>query len=171
MLANAPTDPDPWHVAYTRPRCEKKLKDFCRREGFVVELPCVRSARKYERKSVEFEKPLFPGYLFFRSASHNVHRVYQNDYTANVLKVLDQMQFEQQLGEILCALSTGCILWNAGSLSIGKAVRIRGGALLGLSGRIVSIQENVATLCLRLDFIGQGALVVVEAANVEPSDE
>src|SRR5579884_11830 len=169
MLTNAQTEPDPWHVAYTRPRCEKKLKDFCRREGFVVELPCVKSAKKYERKSVEFEKPLFPGYLFFRSAAHQVHRAYQNDYTANVLKVPDQTEFEQQLGEILSALSAGCIMWNAGSIAIGNAVRIRGGALSGLSGRIVSVQENLATVCLRLDFIGQGALVVVEASNVEPS--
>jgi transcription antitermination factor NusG len=145
--------------------------DFCRREGFVVSLPCVKSLRKYRRKSVAFEKPLFPGYLFFRSSLHQVHRVHQNDHAANVLAVSDQMLFEQQLGEILSALSTGCILWTAGSISIGKAVRIKGGSLSGLSGKIVTMNADSATLCLRLDFIGQGALMVVETSNVEPSDE
>lgn len=144
--------------------------DFCRREGLVVSLPCVKSLKKYTRKSVEFEKPLFPGYLFFRSSFHQVHRVHQNDHTANVLRVSDQTLFEQQLGEILSALSTGCIMC-AGSISLGKAVQIRSGPLSGLSGRIVTVNANSATVCLRLDFIGQGALVVVETANVEPSYE
>lgn len=171
MLTEELTGSDPWHVAHTRPRREKKLMNFCHREGFVVVLPCVKSSRKYGRKSVEFEKPLFPGYLFFRSSLHQVNRVHQNDDTANVLRVSDQMLFEQQLGEILSALSTGCLMWAAGSISIGKAVRIRGGPLSGLCGRIVSMNADSATVCLRLDFIGQGALVVVEASNVEPSYE
>lgn len=171
MLTDALTDSDLWHVAYTRPRREKKLADFCRREGLFVELPCVKSLKKYERKSVEFEKPLFPGYVFFRSSLHQIHRVYQNEHTANVLKVFDQTQFERQLGEILSALNTGCIMWAADAISIGKAVRIRGGPLSGLSGRIVTMHAGSATLCLRLDFIGQGALVSVDASNVEPGDE
>lgn len=171
MLTDELTGSDPWHVAHTRPRCEKKLMNFCRREGLVVALPCVKSVKKYTRKSVEFEKPLFPGYLFFRSSLHQVHRVHQNDHTANVLAVSDQMLFEQQLAEILSALSTGCIMWATGSISIGKAVRIKGGPLCGLSGRIASINADSATLCLRLDFIGQGAMVVVETSNVEPSDD
>lgn len=40
--------------------------------------------------------------------------------------------------------------------------------LSGLSGRIVTINADSATVCMRLDFIGQGALVVVETSNVEP---
>lgn len=165
------TGSDPWHVAHTRPRREKKLKDFCRREGLVVVLPCVKSIKKYSRKSVESERPLFPGYLFFRSSLHQVHRVHQNDHTSNVLRVSDQVLFEQQLGEILSALSTGRMMWTAGCISVGKAVRIRGGPLSGLSGRIVTMNGDSATVCLRLDFIGQGALVVVETSNVEPSYE
>lgn len=171
ILTDDLTSPDPWHVAHTRPRHEKKLMDFCRREGLTAVLPCVKSFKKYRRKSIEFEKPLFPGYLFFRSSLHQVHRVHQNDHAANVLKVSDQVLFEQQLGEILSALSTGCMMWAAGSISIGKAVRIRGGPLSGLSGTVVTIDADSATVCLRLDFIGQGALVVVKASNIEPSCE
>jgi transcriptional antiterminator RfaH len=137
----------------------------------VVELPCLKSRKKYDRKSVEFDRPLFPGYVFFRSPLQQIHRVYQNEHTANILKVSDQTQFEQQLGEILCALSTGCIMWAADAISIGRGVRIRGGPLSGLTGRIVTMHANSATVCLRLDFIGQAALVSVEASNVEPNDE
>ena len=154
MLTDELTGSDPWHVAHTRPRREKKLLDFCRREGLVVVLPCVKSFKKYSRKSIEFEKPLFPGYLFFRSSLPQVHRVHQNDHAANVLTVSDQPLFEQQLADILSALSTGCLMWTAGAIAIGKSVRIKGGPLSGLSGRIVTMNADSATLCLRLDFIG-----------------
>ena len=35
-----------WHVAHTRPRCEKKLAEYCGREGLMVTLPCYRSMHK-----------------------------------------------------------------------------------------------------------------------------
>src|SRR5262245_31126833 len=55
-----------WFVAHTRPRCEKKLVEYCTREGFSSTLPTFRSVHKYRGKTAVFHKPLFPGYLFLR---------------------------------------------------------------------------------------------------------
>src|SRR5438105_142898 len=55
-----------WYVAHTRPRCEKKLAEYCERQGFKVTLPLYRSVKKYDRKTVVFEKPLFPNYVFLQ---------------------------------------------------------------------------------------------------------
>src|SRR5436853_3890805 len=96
----------PWYVAHTRPRCEKKLTEYCRRQGFEVTLPCFTSVRKYDRKTVVFEKPLFPNYVFLRLEPTQRQKVYQSDYVANLLDVPDQAQFEQQLGDILRSLET-----------------------------------------------------------------
>src|SRR5204863_4059036 len=40
-----------WYVAHTRPRCEKKLAEYCQREGFAVTLPCYRTVHKYRGKT------------------------------------------------------------------------------------------------------------------------
>ena len=53
-----------WFVAHTRPRCEKKLLQFCEREGLFASLPCYRAVHKCRGKTVVFQKPLFPGYVF-----------------------------------------------------------------------------------------------------------
>ncbi len=53
-----------WFVAHTRPRCEKKLGEFCQREGLQVTLPCYNSAHK-PRPTVVFATA-FPGYVFLR---------------------------------------------------------------------------------------------------------
>ena len=55
-----------WFVAHTRPRREKKLVDFCAREGLYTTLPLYRTVHKYRGKTVSFEKPLFPNYVFLR---------------------------------------------------------------------------------------------------------
>jgi hypothetical protein len=92
-----------WYVAHTRPRCEKKLAEYCEREGFSVTLPLYKSIKKYPGKIVTFEKPLFPNYLFLRLLPHQRKRVYQSDYVANLLDVPDQKTFQEQLDAILTA--------------------------------------------------------------------
>src|SRR5258707_11978015 len=96
-----------WFVAHVRPRCEKKLTQYCAREEIPATLPCYRSVRKYRGKTVTFEKPLFPGYVFIQLLSRQKPKVVQSDYLANLLVVHDQALFVQQLGEILKALDTG----------------------------------------------------------------
>src|SRR5436309_9891554 len=76
-----------WYVAHTRPRREKKLAEYCQREGFLVTLPCYRAAHKYRGKTVAFRKPLFPGYVFLQLLQVQRQKVYQSDYVANLLDV------------------------------------------------------------------------------------
>src|SRR3954470_11957133 len=95
-----------WYVAHTRPRREKKLAEYCEQKGFSVNLPLYRSVKKYRGKTVEFTKPLFPGYVFLRLLPQQRAPVYQSDYVANLLDVVDQKLFEEQLGEILRALES-----------------------------------------------------------------
>jgi len=45
-----PTNELFWYVAHTRPRREKKLAEYCEREGFLVTLPCYRTVHKISRQ-------------------------------------------------------------------------------------------------------------------------
>src|SRR5262245_62076998 len=120
-----------WYVAHTRPRCEKKLLHYCNREAINATLPCVRSKKHYDRKTVEFEKPLFPGYVFFRDTPEGARSVLRSDYTANLLEIFDQAEFEQQLRDILIALESGFVVLGAMHLHPGREVRITAGPLQG----------------------------------------
>jgi len=147
-----------WYVAHTRPRCEKKLADYCQREGFLVTLPCYRAVHKYRGKTVAFQKPLFPGYVFLQLLTHQRQKVNQSDYVANLLDVPDQETFAQQLADILRAL--------APQISAGSRVRIKSGPLRGLEG---SVEQRAGTtlVLLRLDFISQAAAVKIDATELE----
>lgn len=156
-----------WFVAHTRPRCEKKLKDYCLRQGYLVELPCYESVRRYRGKKAVFLKPLFPGYVFLHLQPAHRQSVYQSDYVANLLDVPDQAVFAQQLEDILRALETGLEIRMAPEIGEGTRVRIKHGPLRGLEAWVEK-RYGSTTVLLRLDFIGKAAAVKLEAEDLEP---
>lgn len=155
-----------WYVAHVRPRCEKKLVDYCAREGFPTTLPLYRSVKKYRGKTVTFHKPLFPGYVFLRLVPTQRQSVYQSDYVANLLDVPDQAEFEHQLNDILFAVEQEVEVRLAPTIGPGVKVRIKSGPLQGIEGWVES-RKGMVEVLLRLDFIGQAAAVKMDATNLE----
>ncbi len=156
----------PWFVAHTRPRREKKLAEYCERESISVTLPTYRSVKKYRGKTVVFQKPLFPNYLFLRLHPHQRQTVYQSDHVANLLEVVDQALFEKQLGDILTALDTELEIFLEPQITPGARVKIKSGPLRGIEG-VVQRRSGMTLVLLRLDFIGQAAAVKIEAGDLE----
>ena len=158
----------PWFVAHTKPRREKKLVEYCRRQNLAVVLPCYNSAHKYRGKTVVFRKPLFPGYVFLQLAAVTRNSVRQNDHVAKLLEVFDQETFQQQLQDILLALETNLEVRLAPSIGEGVRVRIKSGPLQGLEGW-VERRYGMATVLLRLDFINRAAAVKIDADQLAPT--
>ena len=155
-----------WYVAHTRPRCEKKLLQFCERENLAATLPCYRSVRKYRGKTAVFTKPLFPGYVFIQMLAMKRGVVRQNDHLANLLEVADQALFVRQLGEVLRAVETDLEIRLAPTIGEGMRVKIKNGPLRGVEGWVEK-RHGMTTVLLRLDFIGQAAAVKLDASDLE----
>jgi transcription antitermination factor NusG len=154
-------------VAHTRPRCEKKLLQFCEREALTATLPCYRAAHKYRGKTVVFQKPLFPGYVFLQISVEQRGKIYRSDYLANLLEVNDQELFTRQLEDVLRALEADVEIRLAPVIGEGMRVKIKNGPLRGMDGWVEQ-RYGVNTVLLRLDFIGQAAAVKLEATDLEP---
>jgi len=157
-----------WFVAHTKPRCEKKLVEYCQRQGFAATLPCYDSAHKYRGKTVVFRKPLFPGYVFLQLLAEQKGTVRQNDHVANLLDVFDQVTFRAQLENILVALDTKLKVRLAPAIGEGMRVTIKSGPLQGLEGWVEK-RYGMTTVLLRLDFINQAAAVQVDADLLVPT--
>lgn len=155
-----------WYVAHTRPRCEKKLAQFCGREGLAATVPCYRAAHKYRGKTVVFQKPLFPGYAFLRIQPAEREKIRRSDYVANILTVTDQDLFVRQLEDILRALESDFEIRLAPTIGEGMKVKIKSGPLRGIEGW-VERRHGMNTVLIRLDFIGQAAAVKTEATELE----
>jgi transcription antitermination factor NusG len=156
-----------WLVAHTRPRCEKKVADFCQREAWAVTLPLYRSVKRYRGKKLVFLKPLFPGYVFVELAPDQRLKLSQHQHVANLLEPPDQAEFATQLATILRVLEGEVEVRLAPEIQPGARVRLRSGPLRGVEG-IVTERHGMLEVQLRLDFIGQGAAVKVSADELEP---
>jgi transcription antitermination factor NusG len=156
-----------WFVAHTRPRREKKLAEHCQRKGIAATLPCYSAAHKYRGKTVVFQKPLFPGYVFLQLESGQKDFVRQNDHVANLLDVFDQQTFQQQLKDILLALEAKVGVRLAPAIGEGTRVRIKTGPLQGIEGWVEQ-RYGMTTVLLRLDFINQAAAVKIDADSLDP---
>jgi transcription antitermination factor NusG len=155
-----------WFVAHTKPRREKKLVEHCRRHQIAATLPCYSSAHKYRGKTVVFQKPLFPGYVFLELEPGKASSIRQSDYVANLLDVFDQETFHRQLKDILLALESEVGVRLAPTIGEGTRVRIKHGPLQGIEGW-VERRSGMTTVLLRLDFINQAAAVKIDADSLE----
>ncbi len=157
-----------WHVIHTRPRCEKKLAAYCASERIDSSLPLYRSVKRYRGKQVVFLKPLFPNYVFVQLSGFTQHvALQQNSHVARILPVPDQSEFERQLNDILRALESDVKVRLAPLIGVGMRVKIRSGPLRGMDGW-VEHRSGMVDVLLRLDFIGQAAVVQVAADALEP---
>jgi hypothetical protein len=53
-----------WTPVRTKPRREKKLAEYCKANNVDCYLPLKRKLHRYDRRTVEFFIPMFPGYVF-----------------------------------------------------------------------------------------------------------
>lgn len=157
---------DLWFAAHTRPRREKKLAQYCERAELAVTLPCYRAAHKYRGKTVVFDKPLFPGYVFVQMPLEKKSVVLQSDHVANLLDIPDQALFSRQLSEVLRALDNNLEIRLAPTIGEGTRVKIKHGPLRGIEGWVEK-RYGMNTVLLRLEFINQAAAVKLEATDLE----
>ena len=90
----------------------------------------------------------------------------QSNFVANMLHVVDQQLFEQQLNDILFALNQEITIRLEPIIEVRALVMIKSGPLQGQEGW-VDEHFGMTTVLLRLDFIGQAAAIEVSSDELE----
>lgn len=165
IVQTAP-DGEEWVILHARPRAEKKAQQTFEREGATMYLPLRRKDHRYEGRVRTFWSPMFPGYLFGRFASKDVHSLRSNQYVANVLKVVDQAGLVQQLQQVERALSSGELVDLMPYLEAGKPVRITGGPLKGVVGMVERIEKKTRVV-ISIEMIQKSVFMEVDSSLVE----
>src|SRR6056297_279561 len=96
--------PAPWHVFHLRSRTEKSVKTKAEQYvggELVTLLPLFTKAKKYQRRLVKSQLPLFPGYLFVRSEEGAAREfASRTNEVVNCLPVVNQNEFEHSMIQI-----------------------------------------------------------------------
>ena len=104
--------------------------------------------------------------MFLQLNQFGRQSVYQSDYVANLLNVVEQELFEQQLNDILLAIESDVEVYLVPTIKLGTRVMIKSGPLRGCEG-LVESRKGLVEVLLRLDFIGQAAAIKIDAGDLE----
>lgn len=159
-----------WYALHTRPRHEKLVVQRLQERRVETFLPTVTEVHRWSDRKKKVELPLFSCYVFAKFVPNRTERL-------NVLRVSGVLGLvgskgegsaipEQQI-EAVRTILEGEMSWSSHPfLKIGQRVRIRGGALEGVEGVLVSRAGN-QTLVISIDAIQRSLAVRVEGYQVE----
>lgn len=159
-----------WYVARTRPLKERVAQLNLNNQGIVTFLP--RIWRSLRCKGIFKEKlhPLFPGYIFFKSAQDPaLWRAVGG--TQGVSYVLwgggrrPRPVPQPFMSDLLSSCVDEVLKIEMATMAIGTSVQIKRGPLSGRVGNIVSL-DGPSRVALLLDLLG-GVRAQVELANIE----
>lgn len=166
IMRNADMRPQ-WYAAYTLPRHEKSVADRLKSQDVETYLPLYSLVRTWNRRRVEVELPLFPGYVFVKMIITARVRVLAHPgvirlvgFNGNAVALPD--------GEIE-RLRSSLATWKAEPypfLTAGKQVKIKSGPFVGFQGRIIR-RKGKMRLIVSLELIQSAILLEMDAAEAQ----
>ncbi|MFA4944683.1 MAG: transcription termination/antitermination NusG family protein [Lentisphaeria bacterium] len=164
-------DPDRlWTAVQAKPRCEKRIAEWCGRLHLTHYLPLRKQVKRYQRRNVTTFIPLFRGYLFAQLSPEERLQLGQFQKVARIFP-MDREREAPLLAELravrifeLAGLASA--LEIRPELAPGTPVTIAGGPLRGASG-IVERRQGKARITVNIELLGQSVTVEVAAAELE----
>jgi transcription antitermination factor NusG len=149
----------PWHVAYTKPRNEKKVNDYFASLGLESYCPLSRNKRRWSDRVKWVEEPVFRSYVFVRidrsrmgsmlrhpglltflflegkpcmvrDEEIELIRKFLRDYTNVTTRPLTPETIAAEKKQVLR------------SLNPGETVTINSGMLMGEKGTVIQVRNN-----------------------------
>lgn len=152
-----------WYAIYTKSRAEKRTAQLLEERGFQVFLPLVKSIRQWsDRKKIIYE-PLFKSYLFVKINLQDQYKVLSTTGAAWLVRIGREIIEipENQIEAIKAFLGQeNEYEHNLNHLQKGTKVTVTHGALKGLSGTLVQV-NNRKKLQVQIEAVNQNLLISV----------
>jgi transcription antitermination factor NusG len=160
-----------WFAVYTAPRHEKRVASHFGQRHIECYLPLYQVSHRWKnRRTMELELPLFPGYIFVRIGASERIRVLEVPGVVSIVGGREPVPLPEFEIE---SLRAGLHLRKSAPhpyLVVGERARIRTGALAGMEGVLIRKKNNLRVV-LTLDMIMQSVAVEVDAGDLEPVEK
>jgi transcription antitermination factor NusG len=164
-----PIEKDSWFAVQVTPRHEKKVDASFQQQNYDHFLPMCRTRRNWSDRVKVIEQPLFPGYVFVRTRTCSVGKIY---HTPGIIRIVSfggrpcsvpDIQIEA-LQRIIDSKRDIC---SIPYLAVGQKIQIVTGPLSGLTG-IISHFKNCGRLIISVDLIMRSIAVEIDGSEVAP---
>ena len=160
-----------WYAVQTRPKHEKKVAAELQEKSITAYLPLLAQVHHWSDRRKIVHMPLFPGYVFVRIQLESRIRL-------SVLQVWGVLGFvgcqreaisisDCEINDIQNLVNKKIPLTPYPFLRVGQRVRVRGGALDGLEGILITNGEK--RLVISVGAIHRSLSITIEGYDVEPA--
>lgn len=159
-----------WTPVRTKPRREKKLAEYCAANNIIFYLPLKRNVRRYQRRTIEFLVPMFPGYVFcvlndtyyqkLLLSNSIVYRIKIDEQNETIL--IEELKSIQHFEEI----SKEAEIIVHPELVTGTPVMINNGPLKGTRG-VVERRKGKTFISINIEILGQSVSTEVDIGDLD----
>jgi transcription antitermination factor NusG len=159
-----------WYALYTRSRHEKVVVALLQQKNMSTFLPLFSRVHRWSDRRKTVQLPLFPGYTFVRANAtpENCVRILQTPGVVGFVGIgrrgipIPDKQI-QDIHTVL-AQNIPCAIFPF--LCVGQRVRIRGGCLDGIEGRLIALKGD-RTLVIAVEPILRSLAICLDGYDVE----
>jgi transcriptional antiterminator RfaH len=167
----APSPPDRWYLAYTKPRQEQIALNNLQQQAFDVYLPLYQKFKKTEQGPVALFEPMFPRYILLKPSKpeQSISVVRNTKGIATLVRFgFEPAQIQDDLVQRIRQLEQDrnqATLQELSNLKAGQTVRLKHTALGGIEGLVQSVSsKRVAVL---LEILGRPTVVQLEHHQID----
>jgi hypothetical protein len=158
-----------WWTLYCKARQEKSIARYLEAHELSFYLPLRPKVSHRRGRRWESHVPLFTGYVFLFGTSEDRVLSLKSNRISTILHVADQAGLHGDLQQVRRVIESGVTLTPEEQLLPGRLVRIHGGPLTGLEGRVMH-RAGSCRLVISVDFLKQGVSVEVDDYFLELID-
>jgi len=154
-----------WYAFVTKPRHEKKTKEYLDGYGVSSYLPLRRTLNQWKDRKKWVESPVFPSYIFCHIPFVNRYQILQAPSIVRIVGFNNEPMpvQDKELEAIKLLLSTDIEFDVRPGLITGDLVRISSGLFMGYEGQI--IQERGDRLFV-IHITTLGKSIILNASHV-----
>jgi transcription antitermination factor NusG len=158
-----------WYAAHSCANHEKRVADQLANRGIENFLPQYESLRKWKDRRMKLKLPLFPGYVFVRTALRDSLPVLQIPGVVRLVGFGGRPMAvpEAEVARIRDFLNKGFQAEPYPFLSVGSRIRIKSGPLAGLEG-VLTRHKGRQRVVLSIEMIQRSMVVDADASDLEP---
>jgi hypothetical protein len=157
-----------WWAMYTLARREKELMRRLRALEIGFYAPTVTKRTRSPGGRVRASHvPLFASYVFVLGSQEQRQKALTTNCISRCIEVPDSAQLVHDLRQIRQLIALDAPLTLEARIEPGRRVRVRSGPMTGLEGLVVK-RRGKDWLVVAVEFLGQGASVLLEDFQVEP---
>lgn len=159
---------NPWFAVRTRARAEKVASQQIRALSIEEFLPLYHVRRQWFDRVKKVSLPLFSGYLFCRCNREMLWRVSSLSSVADVVGFGDESAIipEHEIQAIRQLVESGLSVSPCPFLREGTMVRIRGGPLMDVTGRLLKIKSDYR-LVISVEMLNRSVSVEVSPEIIQ----